>query len=378
MRISILTPNFLPELTGISVQSEHLARYLVARGHEVHVVAFPPRDMPDTSEHDARYGAAHGVIVRRVTRMTSWHPGTLSTLWSSIRWADVVNAHGQTLLTDEGFLLSRFARRNGGPAPFCVTLYGGETTFYRPRGAFDVPRFIYSHAEAVTAISRFIGDLLVSKGVPATVRTIYAGIDVERFRAAAKPRSMRSPAILIVKKLIARSELQDLIRALAMLAPDFPDLRLRVIGEGDQKPRYEALVHELGLDSRVSFLGWVANDALPAHFADAQIFALPSSREELGIPLIEAAAAGTPVVSTDVGGPTELVNAGAFGLLGEPNEPESLAGNIRTLLTDTERWEACSRNGQAFAEAFDWAAIVGQYETVFRELLRRPGHPDRD
>ena len=370
MRISLLTPDFPPVLSGISVQVDHLGRCLVERGHEVRVVAFSPREPSDTAGHDARYTSAHGVQIRRVVRMQKWNARTAATLWSAVCWADVVNAHGRTLLTEEGFFLSRAARRRGGPAPFCVTLHGGETTFYQRRRWFDVPRHVYMHAEAVTAISRYVADLLVSKGIPIGVRTIYAGIDVARFRTACKPRSERSPVILIVKRLIARSELQDLIQALAALAPDFPALRLHVVGEGDNKPRYEALVRTLGLTDRVSFLGWIPNTALPAHFADATLFCLPSSREELGIPLIEAAAAGTPVVSTDVGGPTELIQAGTFGLLCRPNDPVGLAARIRTILTDEAQWETFSRNGMAYAERFDWTSIAGEYDALFRTLVR--------
>jgi len=369
MRISLLTPDLLPVLAGISVQSEHLARCLVERGNEVRVVAFTPGETCDTAEHDARYARAYGVRIRRVARMQKWNARTVATIWSAVRWADVVSAHGHTLLTDLGYFLSRAARRRGGPTPFCVTLYGGEATFYRRRRGFDVPRYVYTHAEAVTAISRYIGDLLHSKGIPIDVRTIYAGIDVARFRAARKPHSERSPAILIVKRLNARSELQDLIQALAALAQDFPTLRLHVVGEGDEKPRYEALVRVLGLTDRVSFLGWIPNEALPAHLADAALFCLPSSREELGIPLIEAAAAGTPAVSTDVGGPTELIQAGTFGLLCRPNDPAGLAASIRSILTDDSQWETFSRNGMVYAERFDWASVAGKYDALFRSLV---------
>jgi glycosyltransferase involved in cell wall biosynthesis len=369
MRISLLTPDLPPVLAGISVQSEQLARYLVERGNEVRVVAFTPGEPCDTAEHDARYAIARGFQIRRVARMQKWNARTLATIWSAVRWADVVSAHGHTLLTDQGFFLSRAARRRDGPTPFCVTLYGGEATFYRRRRGFDVPRHVYTHAEAVTAISRYIGTLLVSKGIPIDVRTIYAGIDVARFRAARKPRSERSLAILIVKRLNARSELQDLIQALAMLAQDLPTLRLHVVGEGDCRPRYEEFVRALGLTGRVSFLGWIPNEALPAHLADAALLCLPSSREELGIPLIEAAATGTPVVSTDVGGPTELIHAGTFGLLCRPNDPVGLAACIRSILTDDAQWETFSRNGVAYAERFDWALIAGEYDALFRRLV---------
>jgi glycosyltransferase involved in cell wall biosynthesis len=154
----------------------------------------------------------------------------------------------------------------------------------------------------------------------------------------------------------------DLLDAVALLDSS---VRLEIFGEGSERTRLQAHVDGLGLQSRVTFRGAVARPQLA--LAAIDLLVLPSDAEGFGLVLIEAMAAGTPVVATNVPGIRDVVIDGRTGLLVPARDPKALAAAIRRVLRDDGlRLSMIAAARADVRERFSWAAVIAQY----RQLLQ--------
>lgn len=145
---------------------------------------------------------------------------------------------------------------------------------------------------------------------------------------------------------------------------------LNVIGTGPRLDEYVTLARSLGIEDEVHFLGHVDHSRMPAHYAAADLFVLPSSMESFGLVVAEAMACGLPVVSTRVGGIPEVVEEGVTGLLVPPDNPQALAEAITCLLNDPEKmWEMGRRGRERVAELFTWDKVGERVAGFYRSIL---------
>jgi glycosyltransferase involved in cell wall biosynthesis len=187
----------------------------------------------------------------------------------------------------------------------------------------------------------------------------------------ARARARGEAVIVTAGRLHPAKGQEDLLRALPILAARSGRCRLFVLGIGRDRPRLERLSRELGVESEVEFLGFVRNPY--AFFANADVFVSPSHAESFGNVIIEAMAAGAPIVSTDVpAGPRWIVEDGRTGTLARARDPADLAAKIAEVLDDPVRAEAMVRHGRSFVTRFDAAEVVPQYVAVCERALR--GH----
>jgi N-acetyl-alpha-D-glucosaminyl L-malate synthase BshA len=160
-----------------------------------------------------------------------------------------------------------------------------------------------------------------------------------------------------------------LLRAFA-LANEGGDARLTLVGDGPDMGPARAVVAELELGESVSFLG--ERDALPELLAQADVFALSSSEESFGLSALEAMSCATPVVATRVGGVGEVVEDGRQGLLVAADDLEGFAERLRRLIQDRALARKLGAAARVRAvERFERHHVVEQYESLYRELLRR-------
>lgn len=172
------------------------------------------------------------------------------------------------------------------------------------------------------------------------VRVGHLGVDVERFRPGPPAVRRDPPEILSVAQLGPTKGLEVLLDAAARLASDGARFRVTILGEGPMRSALEARIHALGVADRVRLAGAASRDAVRRALARASVFALPCTvvggRRHDGLPvaLLEAMAAGLPVVSTPVGGIPEAVIDGACGRLVPPGDAAALAAALSALLRD--------------------------------------------
>lgn len=202
------------------------------------------------------------------------------------------------------------------------------------------------------------------------------GIDLEGFLHPAESRErwrhregFELNAILIthIGRFTAPKNHELLIRAFAQLNLSQP-VRLLLVGEGELKPQVEQLVYSLGLSERVRFLG-VRSD-IPELLNASDIFVLSSRWEGNPMSVMEAMAAGLPVISTAVGGVPELVEEGVSGILVPSENEQALNTAIQTLLDNPERRISMGANARKVAlERFDARVMTRAYEDLYESIL---------
>lgn len=181
----------------------------------------------------------------------------------------------------------------------------------------------------------------------------------------------------VVANLLPVKDHRTLLRAVALLAPRWPELHAVLVGDGESRPALESLTRRLGLEGRVHFAGQQPNEPNLHHLFDVSV--LCSLSEGFPNSIVEAMAAGRPVVATDVGGVGDAVTDGETGLLVPPSNPERLAAAIEELLVDPGRRRALGVAGRERAHArYGAVAVVASLEALYDRLLGAARHDGRD
>lgn len=280
--------------------------------------------------------------------------------------------------------LGRIAARRS-RTPVLVHTFHGHVLrgYFSPavtRAYLEVERRLATRTDALVAVSQHVRDELLELGIgsPERWRVIPVGIELETYagagdaRAAARARfdlPTAGPLIGIVGRLVPIKDLDTFLRAAARIAASHPDAAFVVAGDGELRPALEARARSL-LGDRVRFLGWVED--LPALYAALDVVVLTSRNEGTPVSLIEAGAAGRPVVATRVGGVSEVVDDGVTGWLVSPGDDVALAARVAGLLDRPEEAAAFGQAAKAHvAERFSAARTVEAHAELYRELLER-------
>lgn len=210
--------------------------------------------------------------------------------------------------------------------------------------------------------------------------TLPNGIDPARFAPRESPWRARlgiparAPVLLYVGRLVAEKGLDDLVRAFELLGDG--DAHLVLAGDGRHRASLEARARHL---PRVHLTGRVREAEVPALLGTATVFVHPSTAAE-GLPtaVLEAAAAGLPIVATAAGGTSEILASADLGLLVEAKNPLALAGALRGLLRDPARRDHMGAAVRRHViRTFDWARIADRAEDELNRLIARPRRPGR-
>jgi glycosyltransferase involved in cell wall biosynthesis len=232
----------------------------------------------------------------------------------------------------------------------------------------------YAACDRVIAVSRRVASVLEAGGLdPARIRLVYEGVP-ERAPQPGGEEILRemgvppgAPVVGNVAALTGHKDHRTLIEAMALLRRRAPEARLFIAGEGELRPRLEALVAERGLGDRVVFGGFRhdLDRLLPAFTA----FCLSSHLEGLGTSVLDAMAFGLPVVATAAGGIPESVEDGVTGRLVPPGDAAALAAALCEVLEDEERRRALGAAGRRrFRERFTAAQMAEETARVLREV----------
>ena len=206
-------------------------------------------------------------------------------------------------------------------------------------------------------------------GVPARrVTVIKNGVDADFFRPPVTRQDL-APVILSVARLVPDKDPGTLVRAFRLAAADHPEAQLWLVGDGPLKEPLGRLVHDLGLTARVRFLA--ARPDLRPLLHRASLLALSSVAEALPNVVLEAMAAGLPVVATRVGGVPEMVTLGRTGWLAPPGDAPALAAAISQLLGSVETRRAFGQAGRRRVQQdFSLTAMARRHQEVLQGLLQ--------
>lgn len=213
---------------------------------------------------------------------------------------------------------------------------------------------------------------------PARVVAIHHGVEHDRFVPPADRDALRATLrdrfgidgryVLYVSNHQRKKNTERLVEAFARVAADRPDVSLVLTGW--QTPRFELvreLIERLGLGERVRVLGHVPDDALPILYQGADVFTLPSLHEGFGLPVLEAMASATPVVTSDVFALREV--AGDAAELVDPYDVDAIGTAIGRLLDDPARAEELRRRGLARAAEFTWELSAERHLECYERIV---------
>ena len=229
-------------------------------------------------------------------------------------------------------------------------------------------RQAYRCAHAIVANSSAARDRLLREGISDTsIRVIPNGVDTAGCLGARESRPIRT--ILTVANLRREKAHETLLEAVARVAPAHADLRVLIAGDGPRAAELRALARKLGVAGRVEFLGH--RDDVEALLMEADVFVLPSRSEASPNSVLEAMAAGVPIVASAVGGLLELVQPGRTGLLVPPDDASALARAIESLLADAGRARALGEAGRAaVAQRYSFDRMARAFEDLYLSQLR--------
>lgn len=250
----------------------------------------------------------------------------------------------------------------------------GKTFSMRAYAALD--RLVLARFEKVVVVSDAVGAALRRWGVAANkVSTICNGVDLEHCCEAAPVLRNEIAAggqalIGFVGRLVSDKGGALLIRAAQQVLAVHPNTKFVFAGEGPARQEWETLASELGISEHVSFVG--AREDMPGVYASLDIVVLPSLLEALPMCLLEAMAAGKPVIATRVGAVPKLVSSEATGLLLNPGDVDGLAAAILRLLQDPQLASRLGENGRAHvARHYSAEAMARSYIEKYEQMLGR-------
>lgn len=269
--------------------------------------------------------------------------------------------------------------------PLVITSY--DLAIFREPETYQLSRVLYwrklfkraiQRSSCVVAISNTTRDDLIElmHVPPQKIRVIYCGVN-PRFRSikdgdilehVRMKYGLPKNFLLFVGLFSPRKNIAGILKAFAILKDKFKIPHYLVM-VGEKGWRYQAdleLVNSLGLEKEVVFPGYIEDDDLPAVYNIADVFVFPSLYEGFGLPVLEAMACGTPVVTSNVSALPEVV--GEAGILVNPYNHEEIASGVYRLLSDKKLSSELIRVGLERSGQFTWEKAAREMLTVFREL----------
>ncbi|MGZ8570967.1 MAG: glycosyltransferase family 4 protein [Actinomycetota bacterium] len=361
MRIALTCPYAWDDPGGVQVHVKELAGRLEARGHQIVVLA-PVRQRADEpwvvpigKPLNIPYNASNAPIDPR-----PWSRGVVRGALAAFG-PDVVHAHEP--LAPSTSLWATLESQ----AAVVGTFHSGATRSRLFDLAAPVLRRVAGRLSMRIAVSERAA-AFARERIGGTFEIVPNGIDVERW-ATAEPRDLGpGTKVLFVGRLDERKGFPVAVEAFRRLAGAHEDLRMVVAGDGPQGDAVEELPPDL--QARVTMLGHVPNAELPTVSAACDLYVGPSTGgESFGIVVVEAMAAGLPVVASDTPGYDEVVRDGVDGLLVPPRDPVALAAGAEVLLGDPDLAARLAAAGRERAASFDWQVVVRRLEDLYDRAI---------
>ncbi|WP_216851415.1 glycosyltransferase [Herbiconiux sp. VKM Ac-2851] len=389
LRILIGADTFSPDVNGSARFSEHLASGLASRGHDVHVVA------PSAGRKHGTWKEVYDGQVITAHRLYSWRWYPHDWLRFAMPWRirqnsariidevqpDVVHFQSHIII---GRGLSTEAEKRG------IRIVG--TNHFMPENmlAFTgIPKFLqnwaiglawaaarrsFVRADAVTAPTRRAADYFEKETGLHDVYAISCGVDASLFVPDFAPHTENR--VIFVGRVTGEKHLDVLLKAIQLL-PDSLDVKLDIVGGGDQLKNLQAMAQQLGIGDRVTFTGYVTEEEKQRLYTRATVFAMPSIAELQSIATMEAMASGLPVVAADAMALPHLVHDGENGYLFAPGDAQQLADRLERVLTlPQEELDRFKNESLHIVEAHDIQRTLTTFEHIYRgEAVPEAPHP---
>lgn len=304
----------------------------------------------------------HGV------RTVGTHPNAFTydplPLWRALgAGPEIIDLHEEPFaLATAEILALRALRRSSAP----YVLYSAQNIDKR----YPIPfrwfeRWALRHAAAAYVCNSAAGAILERKGLRGPAVLIPLGVDTARFRPDGRIEPSADPVVGYVGRLEPHKGVSTLLRA----AASRPQWRVHLVGDGPERSALGSLARELGIEDRVTFLGFADGNELATFYRELDVLAVPSIPtaswlEQFCRVAVEAMASGVPVVASRTGAIPDIV--GEAGILVEPRDPDDLVRGIDEAL---DRWPALREAGLVRAADFTWQRVAEQHLALYERVL---------
>jgi phosphatidyl-myo-inositol alpha-mannosyltransferase len=368
VKIGLVTPYIFPLPGGVNAHVGYLYENLVRRGHDVRIIS---------STHGPQR-SSEGDIIRLGYGWSVPTNGSIGTLTVSHRYGQLVSEMLERERFDiihfhepfVPFLSLQILRHSRAVNIATFHAYSGFSPSYE-FGARMMKRFarrLHGRIAVSAAARHFIG-----RYFPGEYKVIPNGVDLARYHGAPPFARWRDgiPNILFVGRFESRKGLLYLLRAYYQLRLEGLGCRLLVVGHGPQLGDARRYIASRRLGG-VELLGRLSDHDKARAFATADIYASPATgQESFGIVLLEAMAAGVPIVCSDIHGYKGVVRRNEQALLVPPRDVEALAAALGTLLRDGQLRGRMAASGLERAQQFGWGAVAARVEEYYGFVVRR-------
>jgi len=379
MRIALLYDGVYPyTIGGVQRRIYDIGRKLVEFGHEAHIFCMKYWKGPDTIVNE------HGVCLHGVCKSVKRFVGSKRSLSATLRYSlslpkallkdavdiDVIDSNWAPIL--HNYAVKAFSIFKKKPLVITWDQVWGEQ-WYRYLGSLRgrvgamFEKILTFLPELAIALSKWVKNALVSVGVPPSrIRVVEKGIDLSEIQTV---KAMDSAwDVIFVGRLVSHKHPDILLKAIFLLKRELPDIRCAVIGDGPERGKLVKMVKELGLEDNVALLGFRKHEEVIAYMKSSRVFVLPSTREGVPTVILEANAAGLPVIL--VNHPSNMamsmINNGENGFICDLSEHD-IANRIYALLTDEALWKRMRKCSLEFASRHDLDNMVRGFLSVYEE-----------
>ena len=359
MRIALVCPYAWDAPGGVRVHIDQLGQHLERNGHRPIVLTPAFR----------RTSEAGVVTIGRPVRVP--FNGSIAPVCPDPRTLGRVRAALETFSPDVVHVHEPFAPSTSmfavlsARAPVVATFHAYAERSRALATLAPLLRRVWTRLDVRLAVSgaaaRFAG-----RHFEGPIRVVPNGVDVEMFRGAAPAELPSGRRLLFVNRLERRKGFAVAVQTFRLLSARYPSLWFVVAGDGPERDALRNLPGEV-ID-RVIMLGTVDHDDLPAYYAAADLFIAPAlGRESFGIVLVEAMAAGVPVVGSNIPGYRDVVRDGIEGLLVPPGVPAGFAAAAGRILDDPDLAGRLSAAATERADRYRWEVVAAEIEAAYRE-----------
>ncbi len=369
MKIGLVSPYDYAYPGGVMAHIFHLSQHLIKAGHEIKIIA--PLSSPPAilDKGFIRLGRSVPVPTGGSTARISlsvWLEPRIKRLLREESF-DVIHLHEPLAPVIPLLILHLSQAVNVGTFH---AFHGSSRVYWLSK---HMLRRSHERLDGRIAVSSpALG--FVSKHFPGDYRVIPNGIEFNRFSKPARPlRDFQDGKlnILFVGRLEKRKGLRYLLGAYGKLKWKHPNTRLIVVGPGNPEPEAYRFIAERNIED-VVLVGGVSYEDLPRYYQAADIYCSPATgKESFGIVLLEAMAAGKPIVATNIEGYASVMSHREEGLLVPPKNEEALEEALDTLLTDSALREEMGARGTQKAPHYDWEQVTARIIEYYTYLLDR-------
>lgn len=387
MKILMLTWEYPPRIVGgISRVVHDLSHKLIKDGHEVTVVTYKEGDL-------SYYENDKGVKVYRVdnymitpNNFTDW---IMQLNFNLISKATEIIAKGEKfdVIHAHDWLVTYAAKtlKQAYNIPLVSTIHATEAG--RNSGIHDdVQRYIndtewlltYESTEVIVNSNYMKCELQRLFGLPFDkINVIPNGVNLNLYTGVDRDYDFRrqyamdnEKIILYLGRLVYEKGVQNLISAMPKILENYHDAKLVVAGKGGMMDELKSQVHNMGIDNKVYFTGYLDSKSVQKMYKCADIAVFPSTYEPFGIVALESMLSGTPTVVSDVGGLNEIIEHGIDGMKSYAGNPNSIADSVLSLLFDAGLCSNISKNAKAKVKAqFNWNKITQDTHYVYERAI---------